>query len=267
MKARTAVTRTLLVIVLVFLFHGFPPGVSASLLPGHLYSAWEMAGSMPAQLKGAVERYRDVYMAGASGHDIAYWASYVPGSDAGAMFHEEKTGELNLALIRRAKEGTDRDRAFAAGWLTHWITDLFIHTLVDIYGGNYITGEKRHVQLELVESMHVSKGRKFDLGRFSLTEEHVPIPLLTRACRDVFPEEEAYRDTVTRSWVEGKLTTFYSDPQFYGMLRTGTSIMGNALECLKEAGAQGRVPAAATRNWDGSSVRTARSRAPKTTGM
>jgi len=64
------------------------------------------------------------------------------------------------ALLAERKKPVDRYLAFILGWITHWATDMYVHSLVDLYGGRYsevdISPENsRHLQLELIETRYV----------------------------------------------------------------------------------------------------------------
>ena len=34
-----------------------------------------------------------------------------------------------------------KEEAFAVGWLTHWLVDAYVHTLIGHYGGDYRDNE------------------------------------------------------------------------------------------------------------------------------
>jgi antitoxin component YwqK of YwqJK toxin-antitoxin module len=65
------------------------------------------------------------------------------------------------ALEKERKKPLEEYLAFVLGWITHWTTDLYIHSLIDVYGGRYDSeAEKnpqvsRHIQLELVETKYL----------------------------------------------------------------------------------------------------------------
>ena len=86
--------------IFVALFFLFSPAVEASLIPGHIYLAKQVMLKLPPWLRDVVEKNQNAYYLGALGHDIADWASYYVGSDAGALLHEVETGRLIVQMLR-----------------------------------------------------------------------------------------------------------------------------------------------------------------------
>ena len=161
-----------------------------SLTHGHYYAAKMMQEALrsgnPA-LERILEQNKNAYLIGAVGPDIVYWsdaagdktlkdilpvAGNLPGVkdiplcilnlDFWVDLHTSKTGELIKNLLRDFKdlrelsgEGKEPILAFILGWITHWVTDIYIHTLVDMYGGKYESSTSKHIQLELVETKHL----------------------------------------------------------------------------------------------------------------
>jgi|GEM_PF-3524459 len=135
----------------------------ASQCPAHFYVAYKALERVPEAVQNIIIANLDAYLAGATGPDIAQTA-YVaeafefrhPGAPAHAGGH---TSDVIVNMLRRAaglsdRVARDRATAFAMGWLTHYLTDCYIHPLCNELGGNY--GEssehnKRHKRLELVE--------------------------------------------------------------------------------------------------------------------
>ncbi len=65
------------------------------------------------------------------------------------MLHYRKTGEFAKNLVAIAKDGTERQRAYAYGYLSHITTDLVGHAYVNqIVGGPYRLHSQRHVVVE-----------------------------------------------------------------------------------------------------------------------
>ena len=245
----------------------------ASMPLGHLYAAIKVQQEQPARLKEIVKNNRNAYLLGCQGHDLAYWAPYASVlkwvMDAGAvlkgaynypdrpgeLFHEDgRTGQLIRAMFREIAtyykgdypEAQDYRLAFALGWISHYITDTFIHTLVERYGGVYDTpeGQNRHVQLELVESKHVSKQLK--LGNFKFGSDERAFRFLSRALADIYPDVPAYKGKKTTATIYvgykpvKTIEYDYAPPEFAEMLDYGTAIMEDATLCLLESIATGK---------------------------
>ena len=65
------------------------------------------------------------------------------------MLHYRKTGEFAKNLVAIAQSGTDRQRAYAYGYLSHITTDLVGHAYVNqIVGGPYRLHSQRHTVVE-----------------------------------------------------------------------------------------------------------------------
>lgn len=81
---------------------------------------------------------RNAFFGGCFGPDIGYF----PGSDPflSDLAHYVRAGDLTRALVRRA--GSDPERAFALGWLTHVLADQAIHPLVGEAAAELRTGKR-----------------------------------------------------------------------------------------------------------------------------
>ncbi|MBV5318555.1 MAG: zinc dependent phospholipase C family protein [Desulfobulbaceae bacterium] len=139
-----------------------------SLTHGHYYIADAVRAKLSAGLNGVIENNFNAYLLGSVGPDILYWADYgkwpcgeyelVLGCDP----HVAGSGDMIVALVqeyirkrRLSHSAEEQLLAFLLGWITHWSADLYIHTLVDKYGGIYGSATPRHIQLELVETRHI----------------------------------------------------------------------------------------------------------------
>ena len=243
---------------------------------GHLYAAIQVHRRLPPRLHEIVKNNRNAYLLGCQGHDLAYWApkaellrwfgdfsaalrgAYSHPDQPGMYLHEDgRTGQLIRAmfkLIVEANQGGypskyDYRVAFALGWLSHYVTDTFIHTLVERYGGVYDTpaGQSRHVQLELVESKHVAA--KYRLPNLTFQQEKRVFTFLTESLARVYPDTDAFkgyrRPRVIHSGrhldVEVRIEWDYYPPDFIRMLDYGTAIMADAFECIRESNASGKT--------------------------
>lgn len=249
----------------------------ASMSPGHLYAAVEIYKQMPSRLQDCVRRNFNAYLLGSQGHDLAYWApkSYLVRflnsptgiieelksptrlfymDNPGALLHEDgKTGQI---IIKMLEIITEKDRlygeypsmhdprmAFTLGWIAHYVVDTYIHTLVERYGGVYATpeGQKRHVQLELVETKHLASTHR--IPRVHFTPDERMFSFLSRALAGVHPGENAYRGNYGRGRIvsDGGLipkytiTHDYTPADFVEMLSHGCLIMNDAMDCLRES--------------------------------
>jgi tetratricopeptide (TPR) repeat protein len=150
----------MLVVVLVLL--GMISPASAGQIPSHVYVAARNQEAMPDPLWGVISAHAEAYMMGAQGPDIAGTAGVIQGKitwgklDYGIEAHYKKTGLLALYLLTRAK--TQKQFAFAVGWVSHFINDSHVHPVINSYGGYFAAGkeaEARHKALEMLETKHV----------------------------------------------------------------------------------------------------------------
>ena len=250
----------------------------ASMPPGHLYAATEAYKRMPERLRDTVRRNWNAYLLGAQGHDLAYWApksylvKFISGNrspidsllrlrysdNPGAFLHDDgKTGQLILKMLEIVTEKSrqhgfyplseDARLAFVLGWITHYMTDVYIHTLVERYGGVYGIGEgeSRHVQLELLEAKHLAE--RYRLPRLDFVPDRQVFRFLTRALAEVYPEQAAYKGNPGQGVLvsrDGGLPVYetsydYFVPDFVEMLENGCFVMNDAVECLRESARTG----------------------------
>ena len=173
-----------------------------SLGQGHIYVAEKLLAKMPTQLGILIDLEKNAYLAGANGVDIVYWgyyrrsgAEYVDQHKSDDKYH---AGNTALEILRLSKGYGFREEAFAVGWLTHWLVDAYVHTLIGHYGGDYRdnedpskcapTGSCRHTQLELAESKHLcstspgvsEKSSLEGLKDYALRIDHVPADFIKK---------------------------------------------------------------------------------------
>ena len=144
--------RFLRIVLTVMVFLIISSGLShGSLGQGHVYVAEKLLAKMPTQLKQSMELEKNAYLAGANGVDIVYWGYYkcadtdwfgnpVPKHDYDQHrnYTDYDTGLIALDILELSKSaGSTKEKAFAVGWLTHWLVDAYVHTLIGHYGGDY----------------------------------------------------------------------------------------------------------------------------------
>ena len=241
-----------------------------SLGQGHIYVAEKLLAKMPTQLKSLVEKEKSAYLAGANGVDIIYWAYYkafflyweLPNSSAAEFdLHTNTlgyhTGQTALDILSEAKNYSIKEKAFALGWLTHWLTDAYVHTLIGHYGGDYRdnedpnkctpTGSCRHTQLELAESKHLCSSERYAtygpfLSTYTLSKGDLPEDFI----EDLFKKHKfvaaKYKDGYMHG--KGKVTRQYpfvgkriedGESDFRANLETGRASVQSAIECIQSS--------------------------------
>ncbi len=154
MRHHLARIQAILVTAVVVSSHTF-----AGQIPSHVYTALHSRQFLSGAARLAVESNLDAYLNGAQGPDTT--GVVMPGLNTLSWFnavgsethYDPKKAELALNLLDCAK--TDREIAWALGWLTHYINDRFVHEVVNNYGGYYLKDHKRHILLEQLENKHV----------------------------------------------------------------------------------------------------------------
>lgn len=254
---------------------------SASMPPGHIHAAIAAYKAMPQRLQEIVQQNRNAYLLGCQGHDLAYWAPqswwikflnggglYNPYSlyfkdKPGAFMHEGMPGQgpdSGRFIMRMLELATEQDRvygeyprasnaelAFTLGWISHWITDTHIHALVERYGGVYDTpeGQKRHVQLELLESKQVAA--KHHISGIETQPDHRVFYFLSRTMRQFYPGS-VYQNSASapRLVSDGGVIPTYAvkqdviPPVFVEMLDQGVFIISDAMACLRQSALSGQ---------------------------
>jgi len=151
--------RIFIAVCLIFLLFTLP-GVQAGQIASHIYTAHMMRAYLSPSCRALVDAHPDAYYAGAQGPDIvgvvqhalSPWSEF-PVQTVGEEAHYEKAGQLALNILYNAK--TPEEKAFALGWITHYLNDIHIHPLVNSYGGFYKVDSRRHKILELIESKYI----------------------------------------------------------------------------------------------------------------
>jgi hypothetical protein len=260
-------------LIIILLFSALP--AVASMPPGHFYAALEAYKNMPPRLQDVVGKNMNAYLLGAEGHDLTYWApqayqvkffDWIAGYAAdplgaylarrekpGQFLHDDgHSGELIIKMLDLVTgksriyggyptTGDDAELAFTLGWISHWITDTYIHTLVERYGGIYATdeGQCRHVQLELAESKHIAVVHGFPA--VTASSDRRLFAFLSRALSAVYPQTEAFKGISQSHIVSDELGLRheigwdYSPAPFVEMLEYGAAMMTDAMECIRES--------------------------------
>ena len=195
--------RFIVVLVAALVLAGMIPPAPAGQIPSHVYVAARYASSMPDPLWGLIAGNSDLYIMGCQGPDIAGLSGEIEGiatvgkQDYGTEAHYERTGTLALWLLMRAR--TQREFAFAVGWITHYLNDIHIHAVVNSYGGFYGAGKEakaRHKALEMLETKHIFADpvlspvvSNYDFNRIPANVDRDIQQLLYEAYRDLYGDK------------------------------------------------------------------------------
>ncbi len=132
----------------------------AGQMSGHIYVAQSALRFLSGPARAMIDANNmDAYLSGAQGPDIC--GVVMPKLDKASRFtsvgeethYSDRKAELALNLLDCAT--TDQERAYALGWMTHYVDDIFVHGVVNNYGGFYEKDPTQHTVLEQLETKHV----------------------------------------------------------------------------------------------------------------
>jgi len=131
----------------------------AGQIPGHIYTAMQSRSGLTGPAKTAVDNNLAYYLTGAQGPDtigiIQYELRKISFfNSVGEETHYSPLKAL-LAFNVLAVAKTDQERAYALGWMTHYVNDSYVHPMVNNYGGFYEKHKIHHKELEQLETKHV----------------------------------------------------------------------------------------------------------------
>ena len=134
--------------------------VRAGQIASHIYTAQKSRIHLSPECQALVAANLEAYLAGAQGPDIIGVVQHglsklstMPVQTVGEEAHYLQTGELALNLLYTARKPAEK--AFALGWITHYLNDIYVHTLVNEYGGYYKVAADHHKTLEQLESKYL----------------------------------------------------------------------------------------------------------------
>lgn len=171
--------------------------------------ACEIAGITPVA--------QDVMILGAQGPDPLFMLGIFPlrlsskPSKLGNRLHSYRTGAFLCALCRLAKDGTDVDRAYALGFLTHYALDSTVHPYV--YCKSYDEAGKyssvRHTRLEkhwdsLYYQREGGRGTPVLMAGVAETKPEWPAiaALWQKAIDAVYPEEHVTEAMLLKAFAD-----------------------------------------------------------------
>jgi hypothetical protein len=199
-----------------------PAPAGASQVQGHLYFASKMLAGPVRTYLADDPRLVDMYMLGAVAPDSLWLAHLATVPEVRALLrarygvelpdyaarlqsavadvHRDRPVRVTLSLLAAAR--TPEERAYALGWVTHFVADAHVHALVNRHGGFY-AGEfdaddprmAAHNRLEALELRHVLTRYHDELILKKLPEAGARTPgeYIVRALAAAYPESSAYR--------------------------------------------------------------------------
>lgn len=111
------------------------------------------------------------FLHGAMGPDMGF----IPGVDrfVSELSHYVRTADLARTLVDAAT--TERERAYAWGWVTHVMTDVDVHPLVGRAVGERLRGD-RSLRLDAAEDEEAHTALEVGLDMVFLSEDDLPRP-------------------------------------------------------------------------------------------
>jgi len=131
----------------------------AGQMAGHTYVALQARKFLSGPARLAVDTNLNAYLSGAQGPDVI--GVVMTKLDTASAFnsvgqethYSDQKATLAVNILDCAT--TDEERAYALGWMTHYANDIFVHAVVNDYGGYYAVDDKHHKVLEQLETKHV----------------------------------------------------------------------------------------------------------------
>jgi len=173
----------------------------AGQIPSHIYTSMQGRTGLTGPAKRMVDENLTAYLTGAQGPDTIGIIQYE--LQAISMFesvgdethYSPKKALLAFNILAQAK--TDAQRAYALGWLTHYVNDIYVHPMVNNYGGFYGVDPKHHKVLEQIETKYVFAAHGNVVNRQLATT--IPSPpgdefagFILDAYHETYPEVEMY---------------------------------------------------------------------------
>ncbi len=171
----------------------------AGQIPSHIQTGDLIRQANP-NIEKIIAAAPEAYLAGSNGPDISNIMHYLTTPSIGDESHYEKTGDLTIAIMEQAD--TDEEKAFALGWMTHWVNDYFIHALVNQWGGWFESDEHRHKALEMLENKYVYSAKSIR----KYQPDTIPAPMgndtydaVYQAFKKTYPNKSKYTSSDSRT--------------------------------------------------------------------
>jgi hypothetical protein len=170
-------------------------------MSSHVYTALRSKAFLTGLAQQIVEANPTAYLAGAQGPDVTGVVmnaldSYSRKSSAGKETHYDPL-KHHLAINILDAARNDAERAYAIGWISHYINDIFIHAIINEYGGYYAVADIHHKELEQLETRYVLDAHK-DLVTLTQVNQDYGANNLTFAefilsgFKQTFPQTDVY---------------------------------------------------------------------------
>jgi len=198
-----------------------PQLACASQVYGHLYFAGIMLDSPSGRFLDHQDQTRTAFFLGSLAPDSAWLAHMISSPRINGQLqkqygitlprnlrpvsaqlddvHEVLPKKVTLQLLVSAGQPTDR--AFAIGWLSHYIVDSYIHDLINHYGGFVVDptrfddpAMKLHDRLEALEMRHVLElqGETLRNIAYQTRSARLPGAFLRSALEKAYPQNTFY---------------------------------------------------------------------------
>ena len=200
-----------------------PANAAASQVYGHLYFAGVMLDSSAGRSIALHNNTRSTFFLGSIAPDAAWVAHLLTQPEVRQRLSEKyevqfpakyrqhstyiddvhKLQPTAFSLQLVAMAGTAEEKAFAIGWLSHFVVDSFIHDLINRHGG-YVNNPdlfdtaamKTHDKLEAWEMRHVLQldGLRLRSAAAEIDQCSLPLSLLRRTFARSHPFNRYYLD-------------------------------------------------------------------------
>ena len=198
-----------------------PQLACASQVYGHLYFAEIMLNAPSGSFIDRQDQTRTAYFLGSLAPDSAWLAHMISSPQINGQLqkqygislpknlrpvssqlddvHQVQPTKVSLQLLVAAEQL--EDRAFAIGWLSHYVVDSYIHDLINHYGGFVVDptrlddpAMKLHDRLEALEMRHVLQvqGEELRTIAYQTRSAWLPAAFLRSALEKAYPQNTFY---------------------------------------------------------------------------
>ncbi len=170
-------------------------------MSSHVFTALRSKASLSGAAQRVVEANPGAYLAGAQGPDVtgvvmnaldslSFWSS------VGKETHYDPL-KAHLALNIYDAARNDAERAYAIGWISHYINDIYIHAIINEYGGYYAVADHHHKELEQLETGYVLDAHKDLVTATQVNQDYSAngstfAEFIFNGFKQTFPQTEVY---------------------------------------------------------------------------
>lgn len=128
----------------------------------HELIAEAAAEEFPEEIRRLAGDHPDYFFLGAQGPDLFFFYRFIQRKEQnfGKFLHRHRPLECFEYFAKKVREGNDRMRAYIAGYITHYATDVAFHPFVYAYLERLNAGKLEHQQIESDWDVYFLRSRR-----------------------------------------------------------------------------------------------------------